>query len=60
MMMEHVAEQKQWGELMRRRADGLMEAYQLNEDAGEEMDDIGMLLLSRAQKMQGRNLTVYR
>ncbi|KAF4292435.1 hypothetical protein CNMCM8686_007433 [Aspergillus fumigatus] len=40
MMMEHVAEQKQWGELMRRRADGLMEAYQLNEDAGEEMDGI--------------------
>ncbi|PKX92114.1 uncharacterized protein P174DRAFT_514476 [Aspergillus novofumigatus IBT 16806] len=38
MMMEHVAEQKQWGELMRRRADGLMEAYQLNEDVGEEMD----------------------
>lgn len=60
MMMEHVAEQKQWGELMRRRADGLMEAYQLNEDAGEEMDGIGMLFLSRAQKMQGRNLTVYR
>ncbi|EAW21466.1 uncharacterized protein NFIA_066300 [Aspergillus fischeri NRRL 181] len=40
MMMEHVAEQKQWGELMRRRADGLMEAYQLNEDVGEEMDGI--------------------
>lgn len=42
MMMEHVAEQKQWGELMRRRADGLMEAYQLDEDAGEDMDGIGM------------------
>ncbi|GAQ04372.1 hypothetical protein ALT_1693 [Aspergillus lentulus] len=38
MMMEHVAEQKQWGELMRRRADGLMEAYHLNEDVGEDMD----------------------
>ncbi|GFG25213.1 hypothetical protein IFM61606_05147 [Aspergillus udagawae] len=40
MMMEHVAEQKQWGELMRRRADGLMEAYQLNEDVREDMDGI--------------------
>ncbi|KAF7161138.1 hypothetical protein CNMCM5623_006782 [Aspergillus felis] len=40
MMMEHVAEQKQWGELMRRRADGLMETYQLNEDVGEDMDGI--------------------
>ncbi|RHZ44623.1 uncharacterized protein CDV56_103769 [Aspergillus thermomutatus] len=40
MMMEHVAEQKHWGELMRRRADGLMQAYQLNEDAGEDMDGI--------------------
>ncbi|KAF7114098.1 hypothetical protein CNMCM5793_007078 [Aspergillus hiratsukae] len=40
MMMEHVAEQKQWGELMRRRADGLMEAYQLDEDVGEDMGGI--------------------
>jgi hypothetical protein len=60
MMMEHVAEQKQWGELMRRRADGLMEAYQLNEDVGEDMDGIGMLLLSRVQGTQRRNLTVCR
>ncbi|GIK01530.1 hypothetical protein Aspvir_005568 [Aspergillus viridinutans] len=40
MMIEHIAEQKQWGELMRRRADGLMEAYQLNEDLVEDMDGI--------------------
>jgi hypothetical protein len=60
MMMEHVAEQKQWGELMRRRADGLMEAYQLNEDVGEDMDGIGMFLLSRVQGTQRRNLTVCR
>ena len=51
-MMEHVAEQKQWGELMRRRADGLMEAYHLNEDVGEDMDGMGMLLLSRVQENQ--------
>jgi hypothetical protein len=50
MMMEHVAEQKQWGELMRRRADGLMEAYHLNEDVGEDMYGIGMFLLSRISK----------
>jgi hypothetical protein len=50
MMMEHVAEQKQWGELMRRRADGLMEAYHLNEDVGEDMDGIGMFLLERISK----------
>jgi hypothetical protein len=53
MMLEHVAEQKQWGELMRRRADGLMEAYHLDEDVGGDMDGIGMFFSRGCGKSKG-------
>lgn len=38
MMMEYVAEQKQWGEAMRRDAEGIHRAYNLEEAAEEEQD----------------------
>ncbi|EAW09672.1 uncharacterized protein ACLA_038870 [Aspergillus clavatus NRRL 1] len=44
MMMECVAEQKQWEELMRRRADGLVWGYALDEEVGdgemERLDEV--------------------
>ncbi|KAJ9293042.1 hypothetical protein DTO271G3_8177 [Paecilomyces variotii] len=40
MMMEYMAEQKQWGETMSRRADGILREYGLDEE-GEEVEEHG-------------------
>lgn len=40
MMMEYMAEQKQWGEIMSRRADGILREYGLDEE-GEEVEERG-------------------
>lgn len=44
--MEHVAEQKKWGESMRRRADGILQGYlrDLEEGVGDMLGRFSSML----------------
>lgn len=54
-MMEHVAEQKKWGESMRRRTDGILQGYMRDlEEGTDDEADIQALdeYLSQEQAME--------